>query len=213
MRVAESSKALGLKHVVITMVARDDLADGGASHLVKVIQTLRKEIPDVTIEVLTSDFHGNFDAIDLVIEEAPEVFNYNIETVRRLTPRVRHKATYERTLKILAHVKKSNCSRFVKSGLMVGFGESVDEVCETISDLHDAGVDIITIGQYLKPSERKLAVKEFVTPESYKRFEEYGNSIGVLHVYAGPFVRSSYNADLLTTLVTNKAKINGPSTH
>lgn len=195
--VAESSKILGLKHVVITMVARDDLPDGGAAHLVKVIQELRKEIKDVTIEVLTSDFDGNFEAIDLVIDEAPEIFNYNIETVRRLTPKVRHKATYERTLKILKHVKERGTSRYVKSGLMVGFGESVDEVCETISDLHDAGVDIVTIGQYLRPSEKKLQVKEFVTPEAYKHFETYGKSIGVKNVYAGPFVRSSYNADLV----------------
>ncbi len=202
--VAESSKILGLKHVVITMVARDDLPDGGAAHLVKVIQEVRKEIDGVTIEVLTSDFHGNFDAIDLVIEEAPEIFNYNIETVRRLTPKVRHKATYERTLKILKHVKTHDTSRFVKSGLMVGFGESIDEVCETISDLHDAGVDIVTIGQYLRPSERKLAVKEFVTPESYRKFEEFGKSIGVKQVYAGPFVRSSYNADLVIEKVTKQ---------
>ena len=208
MNVASSSKALGLKHVVITMVARDDLQDGGASHLVKVIQAVRAEIEGVTIEVLTSDFNGNFDAIDLVIKEAPEIFNYNIETICRLTPKVRHVATYERTLRILSHVKKANTSRFVKSGLMVGFGESCDEVCETISDLHDAGVDIITIGQYLRPSKRKITVKEFVPPERYKMFEEYGNSIGVLHVYAGPFVRSSYNANLLTELVTEKLNKN-----
>lgn len=204
MHVAESSKILGLKHVVITMVARDDLPDGGAAHLVAVIQEVRRQIDDVTIEVLTSDFDGNFDAIDLVIEEAPELFNYNVETVRRLSPKVRHKATYDRTLKILQHVKKANTSRFVKSGLMVGFGESVDEVCETISDLHDVGVDIVTIGQYLKPSERKLAVKEFVTPESYKQFEAFGKSIGVKHVYAGPFVRSSYNADLIIKKLTKE---------
>ncbi len=196
-RVAESSKALGLKHVVITMVARDDLPDGGAYHLVQVIKAVRKEIDGVTIEVLTSDFAGNFEALDGVIDESPEIYNYNIETTRRLTPTVRHKATYDRTLKILSHIKKRNRSRFVKSGLMVGFGESVDEVCETISDLHDAGVDIITIGQYLRPSKNKLQVKEFVPPERYKAFEEYGRSIGVLHVYAGPFVRSSYNADLV----------------
>ncbi len=202
--VTESSKALGLKHVVITMVARDDLDDGGASHLVHVIKTLRKEMSDVTIEVLTSDFNGNFDAIDLVIDEAPEIYNYNIETIRRLTPTVRHKATYDRTLKILSHIKKRNTSRFVKSGLMVGFGENIDEVYETISDLHDNGVDIITIGQYLRPSKKKLQVKEFVPPERFKTFEEYGRSIGVLYVYAGPFVRSSYNADLISNRSENE---------
>ena len=201
--VALSAKELNLKHVVITMVARDDLEDGGASHLASVIQQVRKEIPKVTIEVLTSDFNGNLAALDIVIHEAPEIFNYNIETVRRLTPKVCHKATYERTLKVLSHIKKAKTSRFVKSGLMVGFGETLDEVCETISDLHEAGVDIITIGQYLKPSERKLHVKEFVRPEMYKEFESYGKSIGVLYVYAGPFIRSSYNANLLKDLVSH----------
>lgn len=210
-RVAHSAKALNLRHVVITMVARDDLEDGGATHLTHVIKALRREIPQVTIEVLTSDFHGNFAAIDQVIAAKPEIFNYNLESVRRLTPRVRHKATYERTLSILKYVKEAQCSRFVKSGLMVGFGESVDEVCEAISDLHDVGVNIVTIGQYLRPSKNKLPVKEFVPPERYEIFRQYGESIGLLHVYAGPFVRSSYNANLLATLVEEKVESHGLS--
>ncbi|MCI5051582.1 MAG: lipoyl synthase [Simkaniaceae bacterium] len=193
-RIALSVKQLGLKHAVITMVARDDLEDGGAHHLVKIIEAIRSECPGVTVEILTSDFHGNFEAIDHVLESKPEIFNYNTETVRALTPRVRHKATYDRTLSILKHVKGK--TRFVKSGLMVGLGETPAQVEETIRDLHEVGIDIITIGQYLQPSRKKLIVKEFITPEQFKAYETYGLSIGVPNMYCGPFVRSSYNADL-----------------
>lgn len=203
-RIALSVKKLGLKHVVFTMVARDDLPDGGASHVALVIQTTRKENPDVTIEVLTSDFAGNLDAVDTVLEERPEIFNYNIETVRRLTPSVRHKATYDRTLTILKHIRASTKTLFVKSGLMVGLGETRDEIHQTIDDLKSAGVDIITLGQYLKPSKRKLAVKEFIHPEVFASYEAYAYSIGVKHIYAGPFVRSSHNAAQILKILTEK---------
>ena len=203
-RVALSVKQLGLKHVVLTMVARDDLVDGGAAHLVKVIESIRKENPGTTIEVLTSDFAGNLSSVDTVLNARPEIFNYNIETVRRLTPTVRHKATYDRTLTILSHIKKSENPPYIKSGLMIGLGESEEEIHETLRDLMAAGVDIITMGQYLQPSKRKLSVKEFILPETFKSYETYAYSIGIKHIYAGPFVRSSHNAAELLKIVHDK---------
>ena len=197
MRIAQSVKALGLRHIVITMVARDDLPDQGANHIAKIIQTIRQENVGATVEVLTSDFSGNEKLLDIVIDAKPEIFNHNIETVKRMTPRVRHKATYERTLDVLRYVKSQNIIPFIKSGIMVGLGETLDEVKETINDLHSVGCEIITIGQYLQPNKNKLLVKSFITPEEFKTFEEYGHSIGVKYMYSGPFVRSSYNASLL----------------
>lgn len=194
-RIALSVKELGLKHAVITMVARDDLPDGGAAHMAEITSAIRRVNAGCTIELLTSDFAGNFDALNKVLESRPEIFNHNIESVRRLTPRVRHKATYERTLAVLKAAKESQKCLFVKSGIMVGLGESEDEVRETIRDLHEAGCDIITIGHYLQPSRHKLQVKAFITPEAFKAFEEYGHSLGVKQMYCGPFVRSSYNAN------------------
>lgn len=194
-RVAESVLQLGLKHVVITMVARDDLADGGSQHLVDVITEIRRQASDVTIEVLTSDFAGNFLALDKLLDVCPEIFNHNIETVRTLTPRVRHKATYDRTLAILQHARKQgHAALLVKSGMMVGLGEKESEVIVTLDDLHRVGCDIITMGQYLQPNHHKLLVKEFVTPEQFKRYEDYGYSLGIKNMYCGPFIRSSYNA-------------------
>jgi lipoyl synthase len=195
-RIALSVKELGLKHVVITMVARDDLPDQGASHIAAIIEEVRKENPNVTIEVLTSDFSGNVKLLYICLSAKPEIFNHNIETVRALSPRIRHKAEYDRTLLILRAAKESGHPIFVKSGLMVGLGETKEEVKQTIKDLHEAGCDIITIGQYLQPSRNKLRVKEFVHPDQFKAYEEYGLSLGVRHMYCGPFVRSSYNANL-----------------
>jgi lipoic acid synthetase len=194
MRIALATRDLGLKHAVITMVARDDLPDGGASHMAAITRTIREVNPGVTIELLTSDFAGNLEALDQLLEARPEIFNHNIETVRALTPRVRHRATYDRTLAILSHAKQSQKTEFIKSGIMVGLGETEEEVKQTILDLKMAGCDIITIGQYLQPSQYKLGVKAFVPPERFKAYEEYGLSIGVTQVYSGPFVRSSYNA-------------------
>ncbi len=195
-RLADSVKALGLKHVVITMVARDDLSDGGAAHLAQIMRAVKEESPAATIEVLTSDFAGDTAALDLVLDERPTVFNHNIETVRSLTPRVRHRATYDRSLALLTHAAKRRTMRLIKSGLMVGLGEQVEEVQETLVDLQRAGVEIVTMGQYLQPTSRNLTVKEFITPEQYEEYAEYGRSIGIKHMYCGPFVRSSYNADL-----------------
>lgn len=195
-RIAHSVKELGLRHVVITMVARDDLPDQGAHHIGAIIREIRLLNPEVTIEVLTSDFSGNFDALDLVLQEKPEIFNHNIETVRSLSPRIRHKAEYDRTLSVLRHAKDSQLSFYVKSGIMLGLGESREEVEETLRDLKQAGCDIATIGQYLQASRTKLRVKAFIPPEDFKHYETYGLSLGFKYVYAGPFVRSSYNASL-----------------
>lgn len=201
-RIAYSVKELGLKHVVITMVARDDLPDGGALQIGKIIKTIREFNPGVTIEVLTSDFNGVTSSIDLVLNERPEIFNHNIETVREMTPRVRHKASYDRTLSVLKYVKEQKKVQFVKSGIMVGLGENKEQVKETIQDLINAGCDIITIGHYLQASSKKLTVKSFVTPEEFKEYEDFGYKLGAKHVYSGPFVRSSYNAAAIQSTLT-----------
>jgi len=195
-RIALSVTELGLKHAVITMVARDDLPDFGAAHIAAIVRAVRKVNPGTTLEVLTSDFSGDFAALDTVLAEKPEIFNHNIETVRSLSPRVRHKAQYDRTLEVLKRAKDSGKAVFVKSGIMVGLGETAAEVEETIRDLHQVGCDIITMGQYLQASRAKLRVKSFVSPSEFERYAEYGKKIGVPHMYCGPFVRSSYNAGL-----------------
>ena len=203
-RVAESVKALGLNHVVITQVARDDLADGGSAQIAAIIQTTRQLNPQVTVEILTSDFYGNEEAWETVLNAKPDIFNYNLETVRELTPRVRHRATYDRTLKFLRYAKEKDPEMFVKSGLMLGLGETQEQVHESIRDLKSVGVDIITMGQYLQPSRLKLPVKEFVTPQAFDAYVDYGRSIGILHMYCGPFVRSSYNADQVHNIIRKK---------
>jgi len=212
-RIAKSVKALGLRHAVITMVARDDLKDQGASHIAKIIAAIREENPGSTVEVLTSDFSGNTQALDTVLDAKPEIFNHNIETVQRLSPRVRHKATYKRTLNLLDYVKKSGKIPFVKSGIMVGLGETDEEVKETLKDLYDVGCRIITIGQYLQPNKHKLLVKSFVTPEQFKEYEQHGHQLGIRYMYSGPFVRSSYNAALLKDHAFKGETFHGPHKH
>jgi lipoic acid synthetase len=198
-RVAMSVNELQLKHVVITMVARDDLADGGSRHLVKVVDAIRSLNSNVTIEVLTSDFMGRQESLSEILDAKPEIFNHNIETVRVLTPRVRHKATYERTLEVLkfASQNRIHTGMKIKSGLMIGLGETEEQVFETLRDLQQVGCDIVTIGQYLQANPRKLLVKAFIHPDQFKRYEEYGYSIGIPYLYCGPFVRSSYNANVV----------------
>lgn len=196
-QLVESVKQLGLKHVVLTMVARDDLLDGGALHLRLCVEALKEAIPGVTIELLTSDFLGNEAAWHEVLQAKPEIWNYNIETVRSLTPRVRHKATYDRTLALLRFAKANMTHGWVKSGFMVGFGESEAEVHETIQDLYEAGCAIITIGQYLQSDRKKRPVKAFIPPAVFDAYAAFGSSIGVPHMYCGPLIRSSYNADLV----------------
>ena len=202
-KIALSALELGLKHVVITMVARDDLDDQGANHIALCIQALKKIAPKLTIEVLTSDFSGKTELLDIVLNEKPHIFNHNIETVERLSPKIRHKAEYQRTLSVLKHAKQSQKATFIKSGLMVGLGETIDEVKQTLIDLHSAGCDIVTIGQYLQASQKKIIVKEFITPETFQLWEEFGLKTGFKHVYSGPFVRSSYNAENIFNIVKN----------
>ncbi|NBO24207.1 MAG: lipoyl synthase [Chlamydiae bacterium] len=207
LNVALSVQELKLKHVVITMVARDDLPDGGAHHLQAIMQKIKEINPESTLEVLTSDFLGNKEAIDLILNEKPIVFNHNVETVRRLTPKVRHVATYERSLEVLKYVKSTQMVPFIKSGIMLGLGETADEVKETLQDLYAIGCDIVTIGHYLQPSRKKLPVKDFISIEQFESYKLYGEQLGIKHVYAGPFVRSSYNADLLTNQALQGASL------
>lgn len=197
-QIAQAALEIGLKHIVLTQVARDDLEDGGSSHLVTIMKTLREKVNECTLEVLTSDFEGNLTSLKRVLDAGPEVFNHNIETVRRLSPRVRHKATYERTLLMLkkANELRSDQTRFIKSGLMVGLGESDEEVYETLQDLQKVGVEIVTIGQYLQATKSGLLVKRFVPPETFATYQKIGKELGIKHVYSAPFVRSSYNAHL-----------------
>ncbi len=208
LHVAESVEELGLTHVVLTMVARDDLADGGANHLAKVIQAINTRCPNSTLETLTSDFEGNKEALQLVINENPEIFNHNVETVRRLSPTIRHKATFDRSLSVLSYVKQKKPEMLVKSGIMVGLGETKDEVLDTLKELKDIGCDIVTIGQYLQASRLKSRVKEFIHPDVFAEYAEAGKKLGLKHVYAGPFVRSSYNAKLFVKRAGNLCEIN-----
>lgn len=200
-RIAYSAKKLGLKHIVITMVARDDLPDQGANHIARIIHEVRAQVAGCTIEVLTSDFNGDRESQEIVLSAFPEIFNHNLETVRELTPRVRHKATYEQTLKVLQHAKNFSREKksglLVKSGIMLGLGESEDQVKETLLNLRDVGCDIVTMGQYLQANNHKLRVKEFVHPDQFKAYEEFGYKIGIEYMYCGPFVRSSYNANTI----------------
>ncbi len=194
-RVAEATRLMKLKHVVITAVARDDLGDGGAGHFRRTVEAVRELNPDTTIEVLTPDFLDNADAIGDVLAAEPDIFNHNLETVRRLTPSVRHRATYDRSLAVLQRVKDLRGNRmFTKSGLMLGLGESEGEVREAMRDLRLVGCDLLTIGQYLQPTRAHLPVVEFVTPEQFKKLGEDAMSMGFVHVTSGPMVRSSYHA-------------------
>lgn len=200
-RVAEAIARLGLRHSVITSVTRDDLPDGGAGQFAAVIQAIRGRCPGVTIEVLTPDFGGDADAIRLVTEAKPEVFAHNVETVPRLHRLLRDaRASYERSLGVLKTAREAlpeSC--YVKSGLMVGCGEGEDEVWATLEDLHRAGCDAVTIGQYLKPRGGRAEVAAFITPEQFARYEKKALETGFVFAMAGPFVRSSYHADELLT--------------
>jgi lipoic acid synthetase len=190
---------MDLKHVVITTVTRDDLADGGASHFVAVIQELRKSVPDAEIEVLTSDFAGALDCVDRVLEAGPDVFNHNIETVPRLYSAIRPEAEYDRSLAVLARAQErpaSSAERSIptKSGLMLGLGEETDEVLAVMEDLRDIGVSMLTLGQYLRPSKNHLPVAEFVEPDTFAELARAGYRMGFDSVSSAPFVRSSYHA-------------------
>jgi lipoic acid synthetase len=196
MRVAEATRRMGLKHVVITAVARDDMADGGADHFRQTIEAVRKLSPGVVIEVLTPDFLDKDDAIEAVLSANPHIFNHNLETVRRLTPDVRHRATYDRSLSVLKKVKARRGSAiYTKSGMMLGLGEREEEVLVAMEDLRKVGCDILTLGQYLQPTLKHLPVTEFVTPEKFAELGDRARQMGFVHVASGPMVRSSYHAD------------------
>jgi len=199
--VAEAAARMKLKHVVITSVTRDDLSDGGAGYFAKTIQEVRKRLPQSVIEVLTPDFKGDEQAIETVLSAAPEILNHNVETIPRLYERVRPQAEYKRSLYVLKHAdewrKKCPTKLYTKSGLMVGLGETNDEVLGVMRDLREVGCDILTIGQYLSPSEEHLPVKRFVQPAEFEQWKLQAKEMGFRAVASSPFTRSSYYAESL----------------
>jgi len=199
LRVAEATRRMRLRHIVITAVARDDLADGGANHFRGTIEMVRELNPGIVIEVLVPDFNDHDDSIDTVLAANPHIFNHNLETVRRLTPDVRHRATYDRSLNVLRKVKaRRGDTIYTKSGLMLGLGETEAELLTALRDLRAAGCDILTLGQYLQPTLKHLPVVAFITPERFAHFKGCAKEMGFLHVASGPMVRSSYHADEFT---------------
>jgi lipoic acid synthetase len=195
--VAETARQMGLRHVVVTTVTRDDLPDGGARQFAETIRELRAAIPDVVVEVLTSDFHGNFDAVRTVVEAKPDYFNHNVETVPRLYDYVRPGSRFTRSLAVLAEAKRIDPAIATKSGLMLGLGERRQEVLDVLAQLRAAGVEIVTIGQYLQPKREKLDVVEYIHPTVFDDYRDAGEALGFKAVFSGPFVRSSYMADLV----------------
>lgn len=194
-RVAKAIKEWGLSYVVITSVCRDDLEDGGAEHLVKTIKAIKGHCPKTIVEPLIPDFRGNEDSIKRVVESKPEVISHNIETVVRLTPKVRDaRASYEQSLTVLKKIKDTDSAIFTKSSIMLGLGENEEEVIQAMKDLRSVGVNILTMGQYLQPNPRLLPVSEYVTPEKFSSLREIGESMGFAYVASGPLVRSSYRA-------------------
>ncbi|MBW2317296.1 MAG: lipoyl synthase [Deltaproteobacteria bacterium] len=196
-RVAEAAQSMGLSYVVITSVTRDDLPDGGAGLFAKTIEEIRKKIRAVCVEVLIPDFQGNRQALQTVLEAHPDVLNHNLETVPRLYPSARPEAQYARSLKLLKQAKECDPAIPTKSGLMLGFGESRQEVENTLEDLAATGCSILTLGQYLQPSKEHLAVKRFIPPEEFDGWKETALEMGFSKIASGPFVRSSYNAEEL----------------
>ncbi|MDO4706796.1 MAG: lipoyl synthase [Porphyromonadaceae bacterium] len=192
-RVAESIRQMALRHAVITSVDRDDLPDYGAEHWAATIAAIQQATPEVTIEVLIPDFNGNLELVDKIIELRPRVISHNLETVRRLTPSVRHVATYDTSLSVLKHIARSGVR--TKTGIMLGLGETEEEVIELMQDIHRAGVSVLTIGQYLQPTRKHLSVVEYVHPRQFAYLGEIGRKIGLAHVESGPLVRSSYHAE------------------
>ncbi len=193
-RVAEAAHRLGLKHVVITSVTRDDLPDGGADHFARCVTAVRTRT-GAAVEVLTPDFLGNTAAIECVLEARPEVYNHNMETVPRLYTKARGRADYRRSLDLLAHVKRRAPETVTKSGLMLGLGETTDELLDVLADLRAAACDTLTLGQYLAPTLKHIPVARFVPPEEFDALAELARTLGFHKVVAGPFVRSSYHAD------------------
>lgn len=191
--VAEAVQALGLKYAVITSVTRDDLPDGGAEHFANCIYEIRKLCPDTKIEILTPDFKGNKDCLDIIIKAHPDVFNHNIEAVQDIFKSVRPQGDYECSLEVLKYVK-DNSDIITKSGLIIGLGETFEQIEQTLIDLKNVGCDIVTIGQYIQPSKHHLEVAKYYTPEEYDKLKELANKVGIKNHQIGPLVRSSYRA-------------------
>jgi len=191
-KVARSIKIMSIKHAVITSVDRDDLKDGGSIIWAETVEAIRRANPKTTLETLIPDFQGNTKQIDRIITVHPEVVSHNMETVRRLTREVRIQAKYDRSLEVLKYLKENGMR--TKTGLMLGLGETEEEVIQTMKDLQGVGLDVLTIGQYLQPTKKHLPVKEFITPEQFKKYETLGLEMGFMYVESGPLVRSSYKA-------------------
>lgn len=194
-RVAQSVETMGLRHCVITMVARDDLADGGAAVLAETVKAIHRRVPTCTVEVLPSDMKGDYESLHTLMDAKPDIFNHNIETVERLTPRVRSKATYERSLQLLKRVKEMSPNTPTKSSIMVGLGETKEELLQAMDDLLAHNVDILTIGQYLQPTRKHLPVERYLHPDEFAELKEIALQKGFKHCESGPLVRSSYHAD------------------
>ena len=193
-RLAETVARLGLEYVVITSVNRDDLDDGGAEIWAMTIKAIRHRMPHCQIEVLTPDFEGNWDSLQMVVEACPSVYNHNIETVPRLYREVRPKAVYQRSLEMLSKIKAIDREITTKSGIMVGLGETLEEVEQTMTDLHKHNVDLLTVGQYLQPDQKHLPVQRYWAPDEFEAIRQIGARLGFKHVEAGPLVRSSFHA-------------------
>ena len=192
-RVANSVKIMGVKHAVITSVDRDDLKDGGSEIWAQTVRAIRQQSPQTTLETLIPDFAGKWDNLQAIIDVAPEIVSHNLETVRRLTKQVRIQAKYDRSLEVLFRLKKGGMR--TKSGVMLGLGESEEEVIETMMDLRSVGVDVLTLGQYLQPTPKHLPISEFITPEQFEKLGVIGKEMGFRYVESGPLVRSSYHAE------------------
>ncbi|MFJ5760257.1 lipoyl synthase [Neobacillus sp. NPDC093182] len=206
-RVAESVEQMGLKHVVITAVARDDLKDGGAGVFAETVRAVRRRNPFCSIEVLPSDMKGEYDNLKTLMDAGPDILNHNIETVKRLSPKIRARATYERSLEFLRRAKQMNAAIPTKSSIMIGLGETKEEIIETMDDLRANHVDIMTIGQYLQPTKHHLKVQKYWSPREFEELKSIAMSKGFSHCEAGPLVRSSYHADEQV----NAAKTNASS--
>jgi len=193
-RLSNTVNRLGLEYAVITSVNRDDLPDGGAEIFSQCIKLIKKNSPYCKVEVLTPDFQGNLDSLKSIIDEKPDTFNHNIETVRRIFPKIRAKGNYELSINVLGQAKQLDKNLITKSGMMVGVGETLDEIIDTLKDLRSVNCDLLTVGQYLRPSKKHTAMARWYTPSEFKKIQSIGYELGFKHVASGPLVRSSYHA-------------------
>lgn len=193
-RVAQAIRRMNLRHVVVTAVARDDLADGGANHFARTVRAIRELDPEIVVEVLTPDFNGKESSLAMVLEAKPDIFNHNVETVERLTPAVRSRAKYRLSLEVLRRAKTLDPAVVTKSGIMLGLGETEPELFQTLDDLRAAGVQVLTLGQYLRPTPDHLPVLEYIRPEIFETYKSVAERKGFEYVASGPLVRSSYHA-------------------